>query len=116
MRLNLNNGFVRLAIVFAIGWWIACGPFLYRAVADVNSQEDAFMKALVDVQTEELIKGQGKAQPAKIWAAKSSQDSWHEADARLSSVEEIAVGGFILIPLAFASVVWVRRGFRQKQA
>ena len=101
MRHSLKNGFVRLAIVFFVGWSLVWGVLIYRASAEVESWR--------------LANDYDTNQPVTNW------DDWKESYGKLAGargwlafVEKVGIGGLFVIPAAFASSVWVWFGFKKQ--
>jgi hypothetical protein len=110
MRLSLKNGFVRLAIVFFVGWSLVWGALIYRAVAKVDGWRTAagIWQNNYEIET-------------KWGVSKTTEDGWNEsydnldeADDWLAFVEKVGIGGLFVIPAAFASSVWVWFGFKKQ--
>ena len=121
MRFNLKNGFVRLAVIFFVGWWLVWGPILYQAyhhmsvlMRAVQKEESLFLK-------ERDLHGSAETTAARDFyrgttdVAAAVRDSLiaeePETERWLRFVERAAFGGVLAIPLVFAAGVWIWRGF-----
>ncbi|HUZ90562.1 MAG TPA: hypothetical protein VMU78_01470 [Methylocella sp.] len=112
MRFNLKTGFVRLAVVFFVGWWLVWGYLLYRAVHDVRSFERAANMWQSKFELEYHEYGHASQDTNYFW-----DDSLRDlAENRrwLQFVEKYAFGGFFAIIVVFASGVWIWRGLRSE--
>jgi hypothetical protein len=110
MRINLNNGFSRLAVVFIFGWWLVWGIVLYRAAAELHSSEGGYNTWLsIDLEDSREY---GKTDLGTEDELKAAADDVAEARRWRRLVLQVAFGGFFAIPVAFASGAWVWRGFQ----
>jgi hypothetical protein len=111
MRLSLKNGFVRLAIVFFVGWSLVWGTLIYRAVAKVDSWR---MAVGIWQQNYEIDRKLGEVSKTTEDFTNESFDRFGEAVVWLAFVEKVGIGGLFVIPAAFASAVWVWFGFKRQ--
>jgi hypothetical protein len=104
---NVRIGYFRLAIVFFAIWAATWGSITYRSFSTLKSDQRALL-----VSTIYESKSSGR-EDHQLWEDSVSEDAAAIADDRnrLEAYSEIAIGGLVGIPLFFAAVIWVRRGF-----
>ena len=121
MQFNLKNGFVRLGVVFVVGWWLVWGFMLYQADRHMSSLMRAAQKEESLFLKDRDLFGSAQTATARDFyeretdVAAAVRDSIlaDEPDAErwLMFVERAAFGGFLTVSIFFAAGVWVWRGF-----